>query len=232
MTIYDSLRNIHIGIGAVALTSFWVVAVLRKGTSLHRRLGDVYLLAMLGIVLTATPMAAVAFVRGKSVLGTFLVYLVLVTGTAAWLAFRAIRRRGSIDSYLAAPYRPVAWLNMAAGAAVLMLGATQGQLLLVGMSVIGLLLGYRMLAFDAHGGADRNWWLKRHYTGIIGSGAATHIAFLNLGMRHLIPAGWSEELEYLWWFGPVLMSAAVVIYLNRRFAGVARLGKRSDELPA
>jgi uncharacterized membrane protein len=232
MTIYDALHNIHVGIGAVALTSFWVVAVLRKGTRLHRRLGDVYLLAMLGILLTATAMAAVAFVRGKSVFGTFLVYLVLVTGTAAWLAFRAIRRRGSIDSYLATPYRPVAWLNMGAGAAVFLLGATQGKGLLVGMSVIGLLLGYRMLALDVQGGADRNWWLKRHYTGIIGSSAAMHIAFLNLGMRHLMPASRSETLEYLWWFGPVLVSAAVVIYLNRRFAGVARLGKRSDEVPA
>ncbi len=49
--------------------SFWVVALLRKGTRLHRRLGDVYLLAMLGILLTATPMAAVAFARGRSVFG-------------------------------------------------------------------------------------------------------------------------------------------------------------------
>jgi len=232
MTIYDALRNTHIGIGAVALTSFWVVAVLRKGTRLHRRVGDVYLLAMLGILLTATPMAAVAFVRGKPVFGTFLIYLALVTGTAAWLAFRAIRRRGSIDSYLAMPYRPVAWLNMGAGTAVLLLGATEGQLLLVGMSVIGLLLGYRMLSFGAQGGADRNWWLKRHYTGIIGSSAAAHIAFLNLGMRHLMPASLFETLVYLWWFGPVLVSAAAVIYLNRRFTGVARLVKRSDELPA
>ncbi|MGB6308152.1 MAG: hypothetical protein WBF89_10185 [Steroidobacteraceae bacterium] len=232
MTNYDMLRDIHIGIGTVALTSFWVAAVLRKGTRLHRRLGDVYLLAMLGIVLTATPMAAVAYVRGKPVFGTFLAYLVLVTGTAAWLALRAIRRRGSIDSYLATPYRPLAWLNMGAGAVVFMLGATQGALLLVGMSVIGLLLGYRMLALDIQDGADRNWWLKRHYTGIIGSGAAAHIAFLNLGMRHLMPAGWFETLRYLWWFGPVLASAAVVIYLNRRFTGVARLGKQSDELPA
>ncbi|MGC1520659.1 MAG: hypothetical protein WA803_03875, partial [Steroidobacteraceae bacterium] len=166
MAIHDALRNIHIGIGAVALTSFWVVAVLRKGTRLHRRLGDVYLLSMLGIALTATPMAAAAFVSGKPEFGTFLGYLVLVTGTAAWLAFRAVRRRGSIDSYLAAPYRPVAWLNMGAGAAVLMLGAAQGELLLVGMSLSGLLLGYRMLALDVQGGADRNWWLKRHYTGI------------------------------------------------------------------
>lgn len=225
MTIYDTLRNVHIGIGAVALTVFWVVAVLRKGTRLHRRLGDVYLLSMLGIALTATPMAAVPFVRGRPVFGTFLGYLVLVTGTAAWLAFRAIRRRGSIDWYVATPYRPVAWLNMGAGAAVLMLGAAQGELLPVGMSLIGLLLGYRMLALDVQGGADRNWWLKRHYTGIIFSGAAAHIAFLNLGMRHLMPASRYQALQYLWWFGPVLVSAAVVIYLNRRhrFAGVARL---------
>ncbi|MGC1522992.1 MAG: hypothetical protein WA803_15740 [Steroidobacteraceae bacterium] len=47
-----------------------------------------------------------------------------------------------------------------------------------------------------------------------------------------MPASRYEMLHYLWWFGPVLVSAAVVIYLNRRFAGVARLGKRSDELPA
>lgn len=231
MAGYDTLRNIHIGIGAVALISFWVVALLRKGTRLHRRLGDVYLLAMLGILLTATPMAAVAFARGRSVFGTFLMYLALVTATGAWLAFRAIRRRRSIDAYLASPYRPVAWLNIAAGIAVLILGAHQGALLLVGMSAIGLLVGYRMLAFDAQEVVDRNWWLKRHYTGIIGSGAAAHIAFLNLGVRHLMAASRYATLQYLWWFGPVLVSAAVVIYLNRRFASSARLESRAEELP-
>jgi hypothetical protein len=206
--------------------------VLRKGTPLHRRLGDVYLLAMLGILLTATPMAAFAFVSGKLVFGTFLLYLALVTGTAAWLAFRAIRRRRSIDAYLAMPYRPIAWLNMGAGGVVLLLGVTQGALLLQGMSVIGLIVGYRMLAFNAQRGTDRNWWIQRHYTGIIGSGAATHIAFLNLGVRHLVPAGWLESVAYLSWFGPVVVSIAVVMYLNRRFARITRPGKRSDELPA
>ncbi len=91
------------------------------------------------------------------------------------VSFRAIRRRRSIDAYLASPYRPVAWLNIAAGIAVLILGAHQGALLLVGMSAIGLLVGYRMLAFDAQEVVDRNWWLKRHYTGIIGSGAAAQL---------------------------------------------------------
>jgi uncharacterized membrane protein len=224
MTLYDSLRNLHIAIGVVALTAFWTVAVLRKGTSLHRRLGDVYLLAMLGILVTATPMAVVAFTRGTPVVGTFLLYLALVTGTGAWVAFRAVRRRGSIDRYLAMPYRPVAWLNLGAGVAVLVLGATGGNLLLVGMSAIGLTVGSRMVSFAARPPTDRNWWLKRHYTGIIGSGAAAHVAFLSLGLRHLAPAQWSDAITYLSWFGPVLVSVAVVIYLNRRFAPTARPG--------
>jgi uncharacterized membrane protein len=222
MILYDLLRNLHIAIGVVALTAFWVVAVLRKGTSLHRRLGDVYLLAMLGILLTATPMALAAFSRGTPVLGTFLLYLALVTGTGAWVALRAIRRRESIDRYLAMPYRPVAWLNLAAGVAVLALGATRGDLLLVGMSAIGLSVGARMLTFAAARPTDRHWWLERHYTGIIGSGAAAHVAFLNLGLRHLAPARWSDAITYLSWFGPVLVSVAVVVYLNRRFAPSAR----------
>jgi uncharacterized membrane protein len=225
---YDILRDIHIGIGVVTLALFWVVAVLRKGTRLHRKLGDAYLLAMLGILLTATPMAAVAFVRGKPVLGAFLFYLLLVTGTATWSAFRAIRRRGSFKAYLAVPYRAVAWLNMGAGAAVLLLGVARQTPLLIGMSIIGLAVGYRMVALSAKCGTDRNWWIKQHFTGIVGSGAATHIAFLNLGLRHLVPASWFEAAGYLSWSGPIVVSTAVLIYLNRRFA---RFGERSDALP-
>jgi hypothetical protein len=80
--------------------------------------------------------------------------------------------------------------------------------------------------------ADRNWWLQRHYTGIIGSAAAAHIAFLNLGLRHFVPASWSDAITYLAWFGPVLTSAAVVIVLNRRYKRGARPATQPGELAA
>lgn len=218
MNPYQILLKLHIGIGVIALVSFWVTAVLRKGTSRHRRVGAVYLLAMLGILATAVPMAVFAFTRYNVPMGIFLLYLALVTGTAAWLAFRAVRRRDAFESYVALPYHPVAWLNLAAGAAVLVLGIIERDLVLQGMSLIGLSLGYRMVRVARHHDpADRNWWLQRHYTGIIGSGAAAHIAFLNLGLRHLVPPDWFAPVAYVGWFAPVLGSTAAVIYLNRRF---------------
>jgi hypothetical protein len=233
MHLYDILLALHVGIGTVALSAFWVTAVLRKGTPQHRRIGGVYLLAMLGILLTAVPMAVFAFFRGNAALGVFLLYLALVTGTAAWLAFRAVRRRSSFDSYIAMPYQPLAWLNLAAGATVLLLGVVEGDLILQGMSVIGLSLGYRMTRVARYRGAlDRNWWLQRHYTGIIGSGAAAHIAFLNLGLRHLVPASWFQLIAYVAWFAPVVASAAVVIYLNRRYRRTARTAGAAAQTPA
>ena len=216
MNLYDLLRSLHIGIGVIALTSFWIVAVLRKGTTLHRRTGSVYLVAMLGIVLTATPMALYAFTHVNPVTGVFLLYLALITATPAWLALRASRRRDSFESYRALPYLPLAWLNVAAGAAVLLLGIVVQSLLLGGMSLVGLSLGLSMTRVARLRTVGRNWWLQRHYTGMIGSGAAAHIAFLNLGLRHLVPAGWSGVITGVAWFGPVVATTAVVTFLNRR----------------
>ena len=222
MNLYDLLRHLHIGIGVIALTSFWVVALLRKGTPLHRRAGSVYLLSMAGIVLTATPMALFAFTHVNPVTGTFLLYLALVTGTPAWLARRAVRHRDSFDAYRAMPYQPLAWLNLAAGVGMLVIGITTQSVLFAGMSAIGLSLGYTMVRAARLRGAEPGWWLRRHYTGMIGSGAAAHIAFLNLGLRHLVPASWADAITYVAWFGPVIATTAVVIWLNRRYRRPAR----------
>ena len=59
MDMYRALVLLHIGFGVVALATFWTAAWLRKGSSLHRRVGTSYLLAMLGVLGTALPMSAV-----------------------------------------------------------------------------------------------------------------------------------------------------------------------------
>ena len=46
----------HAGIGALALVSFWTAALARKGSQAHRYAGRVFLLAMLGILITALPL--------------------------------------------------------------------------------------------------------------------------------------------------------------------------------
>lgn len=217
MALYELVRGAHVAAGSVALATFWITAALRKGTRLHRRIGGAYLLSMLAIVATALPLAAQAYARGHAALGTFLLYLVLITATAMWTAWRAIRDRRARERYFDVRFRALAYLNVAASAVVVALGIRSGGALLIGMSTIGFAAGAQMLRLAAAPPTAANWWLTRHYTGIVGCGIATHIAFLNLGLHRLLPGDYGALATYAGWFGPVLVAVLALAWLGRRY---------------
>mgnify|MGYP005847392477 CR=1 FL=1 len=229
MDFHEPVRIAHIAAGSVALCAFWSAAALRKGTERHRLVGRVYLLAMLGIIVTSLPLAGIAFGKGRPVTGSFLLYLVLITATACFLAWRAVRARRDVGAYLATPYRPLAWLNLLAGAAMLLLGLRFGAPLLYGMSVVGLLVGGGMLRFSRRPADGPGWWLERHYGGVVGCGVATHIAFLNLGLQRLLPGDFSQPAMYLAWFGPLVAAVIATRWLDRRY-GRGPAGRRLAQL--
>jgi hypothetical protein len=217
MTAYQIALDAHIAVGSVALATFWSAAAVRKGTQLHRRLGSAYVLAMIAVMLTALPLAAKAFASGQASLGIFLLYLILITATAIGIAWRAIRDRQSLARFLGPWYRPLAWTNLLAGGGVFSLGIAFHTPLLCGMSVIGLVVGRMMLRFAANPPSGRNWWLKRHYTAIVASGIATHIAFLNIGLQRVVPRDYSGAAFYAAWFGPVIVAVLALLWLDRRY---------------
>ena len=81
---HEAARLAHIASGTVAFGAFWTAAALRKGSSLHRRVGATYLLAMAGVLVSAMPLAAAAFLKGRPAVGTFLLYLVVFDFAAYW----------------------------------------------------------------------------------------------------------------------------------------------------
>ena len=62
MTAYSLIAMLHAGLGVVALGSFWIAGLSRKGSPLHRGAGKAYLLSMIGIV--ASQMRAIALAVG------------------------------------------------------------------------------------------------------------------------------------------------------------------------
>jgi hypothetical protein len=218
-------RLAHIAFGVVAFATYWTAATLRKGTRTHRLVGRSYMLAMLGIMATALPLAGAAFSQGQSATGAFLLYLVLITATACFLAWRAVRQRHSFSDYIASPYRALAWANLLAGVALFGLGVRSGAVLLYGMAVIGLALGATMLRSAAQPSAERGAWLRRHYAAIIGCGVATHIAFLSIGLRGLLPEALSGGARYVAWFGPIVAALIARRWLDRRY-GRGEAGRR------
>ncbi len=216
---YAVVAAAHAVIGALALIAFWTAAVVRKGSLLHRRVGQVYLVAMVGIVATAVPLAAFKYAQSRYVAATFLLYLAVITATSVWSAWRAIRDKRDIERYTGTIYACLAWLCLLSGLAVLVIGIMQRSFLLGGFSGIGIAVGTGMLRTRrdrARLAANPRWWLSEHYSAMLGNGVATHVAFLSIGLPRLLPAFDGATLRYVAWFGPVVVALAVKAMIDRR----------------
>ncbi len=217
MTFYSLMLALHIATGSVALVTFWAAAILRKGSRPHIFAGRAYMIAMVAVMITAIPLAVAAFQRGDTVLGTFLLYLVIITGTACWSAWRAVRDKLAVARFAGPVFRSLAWLNVVSGALILALGIWTQHVILMGLSLVGLILGPAMLRFARQASHERRWWLVQHYANILGGGVATHIAFLNIGMTRMLPAEWAGAIAMFAWFGPLIASLIARQWLDRKY---------------
>jgi hypothetical protein len=229
MDLYDGARYLHIVAGTIGLVAFWTAAFLRKGSHKHRGVGQTYLIAMIVIMISAVPLAIGAFLDERPVRGAFLLYLVVVTASPAWQAWRAVRDKQDVRQFTGPVYRGFAWANIVSGAAVLALGLRYDAFLLTGFSFVGLIGGAFMLRFASRPPTDRGWWLKRHYASIVACGVATHIAFLNLGLSRLMPAElMGLSATQIAFFGPLFGAVAARIWLDRKYG--RKPGRREPAL--
>ncbi len=207
----------HVASGVLALASFWVAAFLRKGSARHRRVGQTYLVAMVGVIASGVPLAMALIERGRPVGALFLAFLLLLTTTACINALRAIRLRASRARYFGGLYWSLAFLNALAGIGIVILGVQTGSLLLQIFGGIGVLVLVDGLRNWRKSARLPTWWLREHYGAMIGNGVATHIAFFSIGLRTALPGIDPAVLQYLAWFGPLAVAVVAAIWLDRRY---------------
>lgn len=218
--IYSTIVVLHGVAGIAALVLFWTAAIARKGSGPHRFAGRGFVWSMLAICASAIPMAGVIAVRDPAT-GVFLSYLVVITGSSVWLGRRAINWQGSERQFRGRAYTGVAALNLAAGALTLATGLAIGNLLLAGFSLVGISLGAGLVRRRRRPLGSRNWKLREHYGAMVGSGAATHVAFFALGLRRLMEAaGWQlpQPVLLLGWSMPVVVAVIAGMWLDRRYS--------------
>jgi hypothetical protein len=217
MTAYQLLVTAHIAAGSIALITFWVAAIARKGSPLHKGVGKAYLIAMLGILASALPMALIFINRGRIGVGVFFAYLVVITGTSVWLAWRSIRMKRDVRGYHDRRYRIVGWTNVFAGLVVFAIGLDRGSALLMGFCWVGVFIGIGMIRQARSLPTAPNWWLREHYGAMLGNGVATHVAFLGVGLNGFLASFGIAWLQLLPWFGPLAVAGVAAAYLNRRY---------------
>ncbi len=213
---------VHIVAGSIALASYWLAALARKGSPLHRGSGKAYLGAMTVILASSSLLAGHFWARGKTGIATFLTYLVLITATAMWLGWRATRMKRDQAGFRGPRYLGVALLNVLAGVLVCGIGLRSGNALLIGFSQVGIVVGAQMLWRRAHPLQMPRWWLKEHFGAMLGCGVATHIAFLGIGLRRILAAfdlQLPPQVALLAWFLPIAVAVAAGLWLDRRYLG-------------
>lgn len=217
MTPYLLSLWLHIGAGSLALGLFWTAAALRKGTPLHRRIGQGYLLAMLGVIGSGVPLALALVERGRPVGALFLAYLLLLVASTCWSAWRAIRDRQQRARYFGPLYWSFATLVALFGLLLVALGLRVGSSLLLVFGAIGPLAAWGSVQAWRRAPRDPKWWLKEHYGAMVANGVATHIAFIGVGLRNALPGIDPGLLQLFAWFGPLVAALFALWWLNRRY---------------
>ena len=218
MDAYRLTVYVHLAAGTLALMTYWSAALARKGSPLHIAVGRTYLSAMVVVLFTSAGLAAAFIVDGRLAIGTFLAYLVVITATACWLAWRAIRSKRSPGIYFGTGFQRLGWLNLGAGLLTLGIGVKLGISLLMIFSWVGILGGAGMIR-QAHRPPSTNqrWWLREHYFNVLGTGVATHVAFFGLGLNRVLAPLGVQPPQLLVWTLPLLVAFIAAVWLDRRY---------------
>ncbi len=93
---YPSILHLHTMVGVLTLIMFWTAAFSRKGGKTHRFAGKVYLLCILLILASVIPITIFTFQHKGYAAAFGLVFLFVMTFTAAWVARRSIACKNNL----------------------------------------------------------------------------------------------------------------------------------------
>jgi uncharacterized membrane protein len=226
MPLYRFALTLHILGGTLALLSFWLPLVARKGGLLHRRAGWVYVAAMALLAVTGMYISGWRALWGTPAqrpFNLFLVFVGLLSASGATMGLRVLRAK----QRTAAHHHPLdlglSGLLLLAALALAGYGLWVGQPLLVAFAPVGVFAGASQLYYWLRPPTSRMHWWFEHMGSMGGSTIAVVTAFLVINAPRLgLP-----PTALAIWLTPALVGVAGLrlwarVY-RRRFAGTAAI---------
>ena len=184
---YSSILHLHTMVGVLTLIMFWTAAFSRKGGKTHRFAGKVYLLCILLILASVIPITIFTFQHRGYAAAFGLVFLFVMTFTAAWVARQSIACKNDLRAYRNYMLKGLASLLTALGIFLLFLSIRGGSFLYSFFACTGITLAASMWHLIIARDVKPNWYLVQHLNGVALLFAATHASFLRFGLTKLIP---------------------------------------------
>lgn len=182
MTFLEIARGIHISAGFVALATFWLPMLVKKGGRLHRRVGWVYVGAMAIVAVTALAICVyrVGFTEDadRRQSSIFLFYVALLSATSASMGVRVLRAKQRTAAHRSAFDLGLPACLVLAGLGLLGYGVHLGAVLFMSFAPVGIFVGGGQLFYWLRPPQTKMHWWFEHMGGMIGSSIATLTAFL------------------------------------------------------
>lgn len=216
------LLALHIVGGSVALAAMVVPMLARKGGTLHRRAGWVFVAGMTVVSLTAFGLAGARLLfdpspQGRAA-GAFLFYVSILTASGVSTGTRVLRAKRRTTAHRHPWDLGLPSVLLLSSVAMAVWGLVSGRTLFTAFSVIGLLTGGSQMAYwlrvPTH---PMHWWFE-HMGSMLGSCIAATTAFLVVNADRL----GLDVFGLIVWLTPSIVGAPAIVlwgaYYRRKFA--------------
>lgn len=221
-TLFHPLVVAHIATGTVGLITLWVPIFSRKGSQSHKDWGTIFAWALLATGAIAVGIATCSLlaplqthpflddaVMVRNIFGWMMLYLATMTVALAWYGVQCIRNRRDHRRHRNALTLALTALMFVTALNCFVRGLVAGEILMVGISIVGLAAGVLNTRFIFTDAPPPQEWIIQHSRGLVGAGISVYTAFLAFGAVNWVPA---IALNPILWAVPCTLGIAYLLY--------------------
>src|SRR5690554_284817 len=200
LLIHETLLNLHVVLGALALILFWIPILARKGGPTHVRYGKIYvwlmyIMAVSGVVMSVMVLVNPGYFKPNASLTvvyqfySLLLFLSALTFVSVHHAMLVLKHKTDTSVFRRFGFLWMPAILVGGGIALLIIAAASSSTLILHyvFGGLGVFIGARMGHFAFKKNPPRKVWLTEHIGAIFGSGiAAVNIPFITQSSHRVI----------------------------------------------
>lgn len=229
MLLFEGFRILHIIAGFLALITFWIPIVTRKGGRAHTRIGWIYTISMGIVSFSAFYMGFYRIFFDPTsteeviAFSWFLIFIAILSAATAWYGIRVLRYKTKEKQHNNLLDLSIPILLLTGGVAMSIYGHSISFPLLAWFPLLGIFLGGSHLWYWlTTPKLKQQWWIE-HLVGMLSCSIATVTAFTVFGAPQLINI---ESVHPLLWFIPTILMVPLIIAFSvfyiRKFTSKTR----------
>ncbi len=214
---------IHIPFGFLSLVLFWIPVAVKKGGSLHKKVGWFYYISMWVVLVTSAIMSVCNLFMDKYIAALYLGFLALVTTYPLWYSYEILRQQKEWSNRYFWIRKTFVVVMFLSGVGMILLAGIKFHFQNMGVmmaffGVLTLPAGRDILMTKAMA-MDKETKLKMHIQGTIITGIAAYTAFFAFGGNRILMQVFHLPVQWmiLPWILPTILGLIYSRYMKKKY---------------